>query len=136
MGQSKAQIKTVGSPYYRNKRSGNSGGMTGIKKANNLPLKNHVSIKKVLLILTVVSTAFILLIWLQIQIDTISGNVQELNQNINDQQSNNNYKKSELEKATTYEIIYPIVKSKFNMDFPESPKIILPVPEEVLTQNK
>jgi len=136
MNQSKVQTIAAGSPYYRNRRERNSSGIPGNIRAKELPLKNHVSLKKVLFILTIVSTTFILLIWLQIQIDGYSGNVQDLKQKINDQQSNNNYKKSELEKATTYDIIYPIVKSMFNMDFPESPIIILPVPDEVLSQNK
>ena len=136
MSLSKVKTKATGSPYYRNKRERNSTGLPVNSKSKDLHLKNHISLKNVLLILAIVSTTFILLIWLQIQIDSFSADVQGLKQKINDLQSNNNYKKSELEKATTYDIIYPIVKSKFNMDFPESPKIILPVPDEVLSQNK
>ena len=130
------QTKATGSPYYRRKKERNSTGIPGNIKAKELPLKNRGSLKIILFVLAIVSTAFILLIWLQIQIDAVSGNVQGLQQKINDRQSNNNFKKSELEKATTYDIIYPVVKSKFNMDFPESPKIILPVPDEVLSRNK
>lgn len=136
MSQSNTQTKAQGSPYYRRKKERNSSGIPGNKKAKALPLKNRGFLKKVLFVLAIVSTAFILLIWLQIQIDAVSVNVQGLQQKINDRQSNNNFKKSELEKATTYEIIYPIVKSKFNMDFPETPKIMLPVPDEVLSRNK
>ena len=136
MIQSNTKKRAAGSPHYRRKTARNSTGMPGIKKTNELPLKSHASLKKILFVLAIVSTAFILLIWLQIQVDAVSGNVQELRQKINDQQSNNNFKMSELEKATTYDIIFTIVKSKFNMDFPESPKIILPVPDEVLSQNK
>ena len=88
------------------------------------------------MILTMLCTALILLIWLQIQIDKVSSGIKELEQKINDQQSINRYTTQYIDKATTYEIIYPIVKSRFNMDYPATPKIPLQVPGEVLSENK
>ena len=104
--------------------------------SHSLPLKPHIPIKRVLLILTMLCTALILLIWLQIQIDNVSSSVKELEQKINDQQSINRYATQDIDKATTYEIIYPIVKSRFNMDYPTTPQIPLRVPGEVLSGKK
>lgn len=136
MPQAKAQTKPAGSPYYRRNRQQASAALTNNRKSKSLPFKHRVPFKKATLYLVLLCSALVLLVWLQIQIDTVSGRVRALRQEINDRQSNNNYARSELEKATTFDVVFPIVNSKYAMDFPEVPKVVLQVPEEIISGNK
>ncbi len=100
-----------------------------------LPLIPFISIRKVTLSLTGICCALILIIWLKIQIDVLTGDISVLEQNIMDQESKNRYSAQELDNATSYDFIYSIAKSNFNMDLPETPKVILTVPDELLYQD-
>lgn len=136
MAGSNLNVKT---PFTIHRRVDNPEVLGAVKRGSysqTLPLKPRIQIKRVLLFLTMLCTALILLIWLQIQIDNVSSSIKELEQNINDQQSINSYAAQDIDKATTYEIIYPIVKSRFNMDYPATPQIPLRVPGEVLSGKK
>ncbi|KPK89315.1 hypothetical protein AMJ80_09970 [bacterium SM23_31] len=134
--RAKERTKTAGSPVIHRRGDNRRAASKRGSDSHSLPLKQHVPIKRIFMILTMLCTALILLIWLQIQIDKVSSGIKELEQKINDQQSINRYTTQYIDKATTYEIIYPIVKSRFNMDYPATPKIPLQVPGEVLSENK
>ena len=106
---------------------------TGIDRM--LPLNPLISMRKVTLSLLGICCASILTIWLKIQIDVLSGDISVLEQNIMDQESKNRYSAQELDKATSYGLIYSIANSNFNMDLPETQKVILTVPDEILYQD-
>ena len=139
MPQIKVQLKSNAPAYSRRRPVGKHAVVSrgSSRLSVTLPLRRHFPIRRVLTILTVLSCSLLLLIWLQIQIDNASVRIKELEQRINDQLSTNRYTRSEIDIETTYDLLYPIVKSRFGMVFPvSSPEIIMPVPEEVLSHEK
>ena len=98
-----------------------------------LPLNPPVSMLKVLFPLFGICSAFILLIWLQIQIDETSKVITSTEQSIKDQMSKNQYAAQELDRASSYEFIFQIVQTKFGMDLPKGSKVFLYVPDEILS---
>ena len=98
-----------------------------------LPLNPPVSILKVLFPLVGICSAFILLIWLQIQIDETSKVITDIEQSIKDQISKNQYAAQELDRASSYEFIYQSAQTRFGMDLPKGSKVFLYVPDEILS---
>ncbi len=97
-----------------------------------LPLNPPVSMLKVLFPLVGICSAFILLIWLQIRIDETSRVITDLEQSIKDQISKNQYTAQELDRASSYALIYHSAQTRFGMDLPKGSKVFLYVPDEIL----
>ncbi len=109
---------------------------TRLRDGSDLPLKRKLPASRLFLYLFCVCFASITLIWLQLAIDNLSGQIEELDQRKQTLQSRNEYLKLNLEKNTSYEEIYPIVKSNYSMDLHSSEPVMLEVPESVLLDKK
>jgi len=97
-----------------------------------LPLRAKFPIKRVLFLLITLCAALIALINLQIQIDSVSSRIKDLKQAKNSLLSNNQYLRREIDRGTSFDEIYPVVKEKFGMDFLSSEPVIIEVPENII----
>jgi len=99
-------------------------------------LKPPLPIKKFIFYLTVLVCALVALIWVKINVDNTAQKVKNLQKEILDQQSKNQYTQRELDRESTYEIIYPYVSTRLGMELPKMPKILVSVPEHVISPEK
>jgi len=102
----------------------------------DLPLKRRFPAKRLVLTLIIFCTGAISMIWLQLKIDNLSTQIKELEEKKLAVQSMNHYLRLKLEKSTTYDDIYPLVKSRFGMDLQSAEPVILEVPDDALFNNK
>lgn len=101
----------------------------------DLHFNKRPKIGKMILGLFLICFILVSYIAIHLEIDKFSMKNAKMFEQIKSQDNKNQYDKLELEKLSSFDVIYPLVKSKYGMDHPKvEPKILL-VPSN-LTPNK
>lgn len=99
---------------------------------SDLPLKKKLPAKRLFLLLCGACSAAILLILLQLRIDGLAAEIKVLNEKKLALQSKNRHLRQEIDRATTFDAVYPVVNEKFGMGLHSEP-VLLEVPNGILT---
>ncbi len=124
-------VTEVNRPRSRHKRTNDS--FLFLKNTDGIPFKSQVKVKTMILILILSCSALILLVWLNIQIEKVSLSIDNLVAQKNNQENINHYEKLEIDRLSSFDKIFPVVNSKFKMDYPSKELKILVVPQKLIT---
>ncbi|MCP4726559.1 MAG: hypothetical protein GY863_16055 [bacterium] len=105
------------------------------KAQKNIKISKQPRLKIKLVYLMAGCIALIFLIWINIQVNNVSVQVTELEERMNNQESLNQYEKMEINRLSSFDIIYPIANEKHGMDYPPTEHKILVVPENLIKRD-